>query len=347
MSGLIYARKGGLSRGAIAAGFAALPASAPSTVPAAPVIGFALANNGQAVVNWTIPTNAGPLTSHTVTASPGGATAAVDGKTNTATVTGLTNGTAYTFTVVATNVVGSSAASAATNSVTPSPDPGGLGIQGCVTWLRADKIPGPPSNGAQVATWPDSSGNGFDAVQPTSANKPTFLSSWTNSKPALTFDGSAFTMLMGITQAKIGSRMTVFIVWDMTASSGDRRLWCNQLNANDSAGNLIDTNGGAQRTIIAGGSALSQTLATNTPAITSLTAPGHAYLSGTKGADGTTGSVISTNPYYLASLAGGMSKFCPCRIGEVRIFNRILSDAERHLEEADMAAFWNITEASQ
>src|SRR5207302_6759040 len=53
----------------------------------------------------------------TVTANPGGATAT--GASSPITVTGLTNGISYTFTVSATNSAGSGADSSASSAVTP------------------------------------------------------------------------------------------------------------------------------------------------------------------------------------------------------------------------------------
>jgi plastocyanin len=73
-------------------------------------------------VSWTAPVNDGgsPITSYTVTGDPGGATATVGGGTTTATLSGLSNGTAYTFTVAATSNAGTSVASAASTAVTPT-----------------------------------------------------------------------------------------------------------------------------------------------------------------------------------------------------------------------------------
>jgi outer membrane autotransporter protein len=90
-----------------------------AAVPGAPTIGTATAGTGQASVSFTAPANNGGSTinSYTVTSSPGGFTGT--GTTSPITVTGLTGGTAYTFTVTATNGVGTGAASAASNSVTP------------------------------------------------------------------------------------------------------------------------------------------------------------------------------------------------------------------------------------
>jgi hypothetical protein len=87
------------------------------TAPGAPTGVTAIPGNGQAVVSWTPSTSGGAATSYKVTASPGGATVTTTGTT--ATLTGLTNGTSYTFKVAATNSAGT-AVSAASAPVTPS-----------------------------------------------------------------------------------------------------------------------------------------------------------------------------------------------------------------------------------
>ena len=73
------------------------------------------------VVSFSAPAENGgsAITSFTVTSSPGGVTAS--GASSPITVTGLSDGTSYTFTVTATNAIGTSAASAASNSTTTLP----------------------------------------------------------------------------------------------------------------------------------------------------------------------------------------------------------------------------------
>lgn len=99
-------------------------ASGDGKQPGAPTSVTATAGNGSASVNFTAPAYKGKngfINDYTATSSPGGITATGSGPVS---VTGLTNGTTYTFTVVANAYYGgigvSSVASAASNSVTPS-----------------------------------------------------------------------------------------------------------------------------------------------------------------------------------------------------------------------------------
>ncbi|MEZ2391338.1 fibronectin type III domain-containing protein [bacterium RCC_150] len=110
-----------------------------ATAPAAPTGVTATAGNGSATVSWTAPGNGGSaITSYAVTPHAGTTTLAPTTVTGnppatTANITGLTNGTAYTFTVTATNAIGTSPPSTASAAVTPTattppPPPPGTSI---------------------------------------------------------------------------------------------------------------------------------------------------------------------------------------------------------------------------
>ena len=108
----------------------------PPPVPAAPGAPSgvaATAGDGRATVAFAAPAdNGAAITRYTVTASPGGRQAT--GSASPITVTGLANGTSYTFTVTATNAAGTGPPSPPSAAVTPhgagTPDPSGTSPTG-------------------------------------------------------------------------------------------------------------------------------------------------------------------------------------------------------------------------
>ena len=136
-----------------------------SAVPDAPTIAAATAGAGQATVSWSTPAfnGGGAITGYEVTPYVGGApqAATLVGVVTQTTVSGLANGTTYTFRAAAVNALGTGAQSAASNPVTPRTVPeapinvsatGGT-RQATVTWSPPASDGGDAISGYDVTSY--------------------------------------------------------------------------------------------------------------------------------------------------------------------------------------------------
>ena len=131
----------------------------PATLAAAPTGVSGTSGNTQVALSWTAPASDGgsAITGYVVTPSIGGVAqtpVTFTSAATTQTVSGLTNGTAYTFTVAALNGVGTGPDSAPSAAVTPATTPGAPTIvsgtgglaQVTLSWTA------PASNGGSAIT---------------------------------------------------------------------------------------------------------------------------------------------------------------------------------------------------
>lgn len=136
------------------------PPPAESSPPAEPEAVSATAGNAEATVSWTAPSDNGgsPITGYTVTSAPDGQICTTS--ETTCTVTGLSNGIEYTFTVVATNANGTGPASTPSNSVTPDADSDDDGTSDSFDAFPFDPVEDADSDGDGIGDNGDAGGTG-------------------------------------------------------------------------------------------------------------------------------------------------------------------------------------------
>lgn len=190
---------------------APLSLSAAPAAPAAPTEVTATATNGSATVTWAAPApGTSPITSYTITPYIGvvpqpATTISGSPPATSATITGLANGTTYTFVVTATNAVGTGPPSVASNPVTPSAP---------TAPAAPTEVSATPANAAATVKWvaPASNGSAITSYTVTpyvgsSAQPPTTI---TGSPPATTAtitgltNGTTYTFTVTATNA-VGS----------------------------------------------------------------------------------------------------------------------------------------------
>lgn len=319
-----------------------------------PVLGLAcFANDGALWCRWD---QSGPATGFLVTVTPGNQSFHVTG---TATeIIGLTNGTAYTVSVAAE--YNGRFAPKVSRTVTPTAGPVGLAsVRGLACWLAADKLS--LANGANVAPWTDSSGNGNLVTTPVALRPsgsfapaaPTFLSNWTNGKPAVAGSGTqGLGFPVDFTSERLGSAVTVFIVCDVTSAQNPAASYQQTLLSNsgylaapsldDQRAMSIDTKGpgttNAWRTSNAHAPAPLGVLALNTPTILSVEFPaplrqGFQYVNGAKVADQQVMPLVRSLNRFALFTSPNSGVNLQGRIAEVLIFARHLPQVERWLVE--------------
>jgi uncharacterized repeat protein (TIGR01451 family) len=214
------------------------------TVPTAPATVVASPANAAASVAWTTPVSNGgsPITSYTVTAFASGvasASALVLAPATSTVVSGLTNGTTYTFTVHATNAAGNSPESLPSNAVTPNlplgptdmaitmAGPGTVNAGGNVSYTLTVSNLGPNYAPSLVTSNPIPAG-------------ATFVSATTSlgvcAGPANSATGGVQCLASGLLP---GASITITVTLNVTATTTNSA----SVQAFDSAGNpLLDPN---------------------------------------------------------------------------------------------------------
>jgi len=305
------------------------------TVPGAPTIGTATAGNAQATVSFTPPASDGgsPIISYAVTSNPGSITAT--GASSPITVTGLTNGTAYTFTVTATNAIGTGPPSAQSNSVTPAPVTG---------------TPGAPTGVTAVA------GNAQATVSftaPSNGGSPITSYTVTSSPGSITATGGPNPDPITVTGLTNGTAYTFTVTATNANGTGPPSAQSNSVTpatVPDAPTGVIAVAGNAQATVSfavpssnGGSPIISYAVTSNPGSITATGASSPITVTGLTNGTPYTFTVTATNAIGTGPPSLPSNSVTPSAVPGVDIPNETLTNYVINFEDGVIVAFSQIT----
>lgn len=238
-----------------------------------------------------------------------------------------------------------------------------LTIPGLTFWVNAfdvnnDSGATNPANGVAIATWKDKSGNALNFTQSTGANQPVFTSSAINGKPGIRFNGSSQYLELAYNALLNPASSTIFSVAQVTGGSGTFRSIIVSRSAPASLrgynvyatdfNNLWQGWMGANATWAVSNSGVAAT--NNVPVIID-----YAFVTGTQNIAINDGALtgIGTATYFqnttrVSRIGAGTTEtsasfFMFGDIGEILIYNRVLTNEERTAIKKDLGNKWGIT----
>jgi len=283
-------------------------AASAKSVPGAPTIGTATDvgtgrayNNGAATVTFTAPTNTGkmPITGYTVTSSPGGFTGT--GASSPITVAGLQSNTAYTFTVTATNAIGTSAASAASNSITATTVPQAPSVSAADVGTSR-----PFNNGAATVTITGGATGGKSITSYSATSSPGSFSSSGSSPLTVTGLASSTSYTFSVTATNANGTSTATTSNSITATTVPQAPTIGTATAGNAQATVTFT------TNATGGKTITTNTATSSPSsITGSSASSPITVTGLSNGTAYTFTVTSTNANGTSTASAASNSVTP------------------------------------
>lgn len=223
-------------------------------------------------------------------------------------------------------------------------------VTGLAAWYRADAITG-LTNGAAVATWPDSSSNNLAGTQGNATSRPSYQTGVLNGLPVVRFDGVNDLIESGASASPANS--TTFAVLRPTTAAAALTIR-GSFSGSNTGGLQYRINNGKQllvkqfvAQIGSPGTATVSTTVFSVAACTLATGTGGAYafyLNGTADGSGATTETLASGMTTLIGMGqGGTNEAFSGDIAELIFYSTVLSTADRNAVTAYLGTKYGIT----